>query len=67
MTPKTVSNPRIHVDHLRGNGGSRAYLVVNVDWIKAGLLASCPMSEAELYALAENALHIAGILRRNAE
>jgi hypothetical protein len=42
-------------------------LMVNVDWLKNRELAECEMSEQDLYALAEGALHIAGILRRNSE
>jgi len=67
VAPRTVSNPRVQIDHHRHPTPSRAFLVVELDWIKAGALAECPMTEQELYALAENALHIAGILRRNAD
>ena len=61
---KTVSNPRVHIEHRRAPLPPEAYLVVDLDWIKSGDVARGSMTEADLYTLAENALHIAGILRR---
>lgn len=71
MSERTISNPRIHIDHPRDLYGkpepSRARIVVDLDWIKAGGIGMGAMTEVELYRLAENALQVAGILRRSAD
>ena len=64
---RTVSHPRIHLDHPRAPQPSRASMWLVIDWLKDGPLAECPMTEAELYDLAEEALKAARLLRKQRE
>lgn len=65
MSNRTVSRPSIHIDHPRAPEPSKATLYVRLDWIKSDELAACPMTEGDLYDLAEECLKVASILRRN--
>lgn len=60
---KPISNPRIHIEH-RAPEPSRASLWARADWLKGDVIVSSDMTEADLYVLAEEALRVAAVLRR---
>lgn len=67
MQERTVSNPRVHIEHPRRPQPSYARLYVHVDWLKNDVLAFAEMTEDQLYDLAAEALKVASVLRRQRE
>lgn len=61
---RTVSNPKVHIEHPRRPDPSFARLYVDIDWLKGDVLAYAEMTENDLYTLAEQALKVASILRQ---
>jgi len=67
MSTRTISHPRINVEHSRYPQLPTAYLWASAGWLKNDIVVQCGLTEGELVDLAEECLKAAIILRRSRE